>query len=97
MTTAFNLLDEPWVPVRLLDGQVRELGLLGVFERAHETVGGDGGGAGERHAGGAGPGGDDRGRQARLARREVDGQQTGAVIGPCIEHGGHLYADARLL
>lgn len=36
MTTAFNLLDEPWVPVRLLDGQVRELGLLGVFERAHE-------------------------------------------------------------
>lgn len=34
MTMAFNLLDEPWVPVRFLDGQVREVGLLELFEQA---------------------------------------------------------------
>ncbi len=31
---AFNLLDEPWLPVRLLDGRVCDLGLLELFERA---------------------------------------------------------------
>lgn len=35
MTMAFNLLDEPWVPVRFLDGSVREVGLLELFEQAH--------------------------------------------------------------
>lgn len=34
MTIAFNLLDEPWVPVRFIDGQVRDVGLLELFERA---------------------------------------------------------------
>lgn len=33
---AFNLLDEPWVPVRLLDGQVRKVSLLELFGRAQE-------------------------------------------------------------
>ena len=32
----FNLLDEPWLPVRLGDGQVCDLGLLELFERAGE-------------------------------------------------------------
>lgn len=36
MNRSFNLLDEPWLPVRLLDGQVCDLGLLEVFERAGE-------------------------------------------------------------
>lgn len=34
MTMAFNLLDEPWVPVRFLDGQVRDVGLFELFEQA---------------------------------------------------------------
>jgi len=34
MNEAFNLLDEPWLPVRLPDGRVCELGLLDVFARA---------------------------------------------------------------
>lgn len=33
-TPAFNLLDQPWIPVRLRGGQVTELGLLALFERA---------------------------------------------------------------
>jgi CRISPR system Cascade subunit CasA len=33
---AFNLLDEPWLPVRLHDGRVCDLGLLELFERAGE-------------------------------------------------------------
>lgn len=39
MTIAFNLLDEPWVPVRFLDGQVREVGLLELFARAQDISG----------------------------------------------------------
>src|SRR5690606_17063892 len=36
MKGTFNLLDEPWLAVRLHDGRVRELGLLELFERAGE-------------------------------------------------------------
>lgn len=36
MNRCFNLLDEPWLPVRLQDGRVCDLGLLEVFERAGE-------------------------------------------------------------
>jgi len=36
MNPRFNLLDEPWLPVRLLDGRVCDLGLLELFERAGE-------------------------------------------------------------
>ena len=32
----FNLLDDPWLPVRLQDGRVCDLGLLELFERAGE-------------------------------------------------------------
>lgn len=39
MTMAFNLLDEPWLPVRFNDGQVREIGLLELFERASDITG----------------------------------------------------------
>ena len=35
---AFNLLDEPWLPVRFADGRVEELGLLEVFRRSDEIV-----------------------------------------------------------
>lgn len=35
-TTPFNLLDEPWIRVRTLDGSVEERSLLGVLESAHE-------------------------------------------------------------
>jgi CRISPR system Cascade subunit CasA len=35
METAFNLLDEPWLPVRFLSGEVRELGLIEVFKQAN--------------------------------------------------------------
>lgn len=38
MTTRFNLLDEPWLPVRMLSGEVRELGLLALFEQAPQIV-----------------------------------------------------------
>jgi len=38
MSKAFCLLDEPWMPVRLADGSVVELGLLEVFERSGEIV-----------------------------------------------------------
>ncbi|TBU90902.1 type I-E CRISPR-associated protein Cse1/CasA [Phytopseudomonas dryadis] len=36
MSGSFSLLDEPWLAVRMHDGQVRELGLLELFERASE-------------------------------------------------------------
>ncbi|MFO1322347.1 MAG: type I-E CRISPR-associated protein Cse1/CasA [Burkholderiales bacterium] len=39
MTPAFNLLDEPWIPVRSLAGEVREVGLLELFERASQLEG----------------------------------------------------------
>ncbi|EIK54348.1 MAG: type I-E CRISPR-associated protein Cse1/CasA [Pseudomonadaceae bacterium] len=38
MSKDFCLLDEPWLPVRLADGQVVELSLLEVFERSGEIV-----------------------------------------------------------
>lgn len=37
--TALNLLDTPWVPVRMLDGQVTEVGLLKLFESASQIEG----------------------------------------------------------
>jgi len=36
MNKSFNLLDEPWLPVRFQDGQVCDLGLLELFGRAGE-------------------------------------------------------------
>lgn len=39
MNKAFNLLDEPWMPVCLADGHVVNLGLLEVFSRSGEIVG----------------------------------------------------------
>ncbi|MFC0669315.1 type I-E CRISPR-associated protein Cse1/CasA [Azotobacter chroococcum] len=36
MNKHFNLLDQPWLPVRLHDGRVCDLGLLELFERAGE-------------------------------------------------------------
>lgn len=36
MSKSFNLLDQPWLPVRLHDGRVCDLGLLELFERAGE-------------------------------------------------------------
>jgi CRISPR system Cascade subunit CasA len=36
---AFNLLDSPWLPVRYLDGRQAELGLLALFEQAHQIEG----------------------------------------------------------
>lgn len=38
MTMRFNLLDEPWLPVRMLSGEVSELGLLALFEQAPQIV-----------------------------------------------------------
>ena len=38
MSEHFNLLDEPWLPVRLADGGVRDMGLLDVFTRSGEIV-----------------------------------------------------------
>lgn len=38
MNKDFCLLDEPWLPVRLADGRVLELGLLELFERSGEIV-----------------------------------------------------------
>lgn len=35
---AFSLLDEPWLPVRLVDGRVCMLGLLDVFRRSAEIA-----------------------------------------------------------
>jgi CRISPR system Cascade subunit CasA len=36
LTTSFNLLDEPWLPVQLHDGHVCDLSLLDVFARARD-------------------------------------------------------------
>ncbi|MGL4734469.1 MAG: type I-E CRISPR-associated protein Cse1/CasA [Enterovibrio sp.] len=38
ITKSFNLLDEPWLPVRMANGEVRELGLLALFEQASQVV-----------------------------------------------------------
>lgn len=38
MNSAFNLLDEPWLPVRLADGRVIDLGLREVFSRSGEII-----------------------------------------------------------
>lgn len=38
MNKDYCLLDEPWLPVRLTDGRVVELGLLEVFQRSGEIV-----------------------------------------------------------
>ena len=38
MECSYNLLDEPWLPVRLADGQVQQLGLLDTFRRSDEIV-----------------------------------------------------------
>lgn len=38
MDKTYNTLDEPWLPVRLNDGRVLELGLLETFERCTEIV-----------------------------------------------------------
>lgn len=35
-TPAFNVLDEPWIPVRLVSGKLAELGLLELFRRASD-------------------------------------------------------------
>lgn len=34
----FNLLDEPWLPVHMADGSVKELGLLDTFQRSSQIV-----------------------------------------------------------
>lgn len=39
MTKAFNLLDEPWIPVRTHTGDVRDVGLLDALLRAREYAG----------------------------------------------------------
>lgn len=36
---AFNLLDEPWLPVQYLDGRTAEVGLLALFEQAAQIEG----------------------------------------------------------
>lgn len=36
MTPSFNLLDEPWIPVRLATGEVRAVGLHELFKRARD-------------------------------------------------------------
>lgn len=36
MTPRFNLIDSPWIPVRTLDGKVREVGFMGLFVQAHQ-------------------------------------------------------------
>jgi len=38
MTPSFNLLDEPWLPVRLKNGKTVSLGLLDAFERGAEVA-----------------------------------------------------------
>ncbi len=34
---SFDLIEQPWIAVRFLDGTVGEVSLRGVFERANET------------------------------------------------------------
>lgn len=36
MAECFNLLEEPWMPVRGCNGQVRDVGLLALFDEAHD-------------------------------------------------------------
>ena len=38
-TPAFNLLDEPWIPVRRIDGHLDEVGLLELFREASHIEG----------------------------------------------------------
>jgi CRISPR system Cascade subunit CasA len=38
MSNRFNLLDEPWIPVRLTSGAVDEVGLLALFDRLGEIT-----------------------------------------------------------
>lgn len=38
MSKRFNLLDEPWIPVRLMSGAVGEVGLLALFDRLGEIT-----------------------------------------------------------
>lgn len=38
MEKSFNLLDKPWLPVRLTDGSVMDVGLLEVFRRSDEVA-----------------------------------------------------------
>ncbi|KAF0805180.1 CRISPR-associated Cse1 family protein [Alcanivorax sp. S71-1-4] len=38
MGSSYNLLDEPWLPVRLADGHIVELGLLETFARSADIV-----------------------------------------------------------
>jgi CRISPR system Cascade subunit CasA len=33
MNPEFNLLDEPWIPVQMMDGRVKEMGLLALFDQ----------------------------------------------------------------
>src|SRR5690606_30238891 len=35
---AFSLLDESWLPARLVDGRIKELGLLDIFRHSHQVV-----------------------------------------------------------
>lgn len=35
-SSSFNLIDEPWIPVIMLDGTAQELSIKQVFEQAHE-------------------------------------------------------------
>ena len=37
-TPSYNLLDEPWIPVRLADGQITRVGLLDAFARSEEII-----------------------------------------------------------
>ena len=34
----FNLLDEPWIPVRLLDGTIADVGLLELLRRTTDIA-----------------------------------------------------------
>ena len=38
MEKSFNLLDEPWLPVRLADGRIRDMSLLELFRRSDEII-----------------------------------------------------------
>lgn len=34
----YNLLDEPWIPIRLLDGTITNVGLLELVERTSDVA-----------------------------------------------------------
>ena len=38
MGAVYNLLDEPWLPIRLADGRIQSMGLLEMFRRGDEAV-----------------------------------------------------------